>query len=207
MISARPSPKPRFFRTPAAFRTWLERHHADAAELWVGFYKVKSGKGGMVYQQALDEALCYGWIDGIVRALDEERYVQRFTPRRTGSTWSLVNTRKVKLLIERGLMRPAGLAAFERRDGKKPTRYSFEQQHGGLSAEYQARLEADAAARRYFESQPPGYRRTAAWWVMSAKKEETRARRFETLLEDCAAGRRLRVTLVSRAAREENGRG
>jgi len=190
---------PRFFRAPADFRAWLHAHHGTETELWIGFYKVKSGKGGMVYREALDEALCYGWIDGLVRRVDEDCYAQRFTPRRRDSTWSLVNTRRVKDLIAQGRMHPAGLAAFEGRDRKKAGLYSFEQQQEArLAPSFARQLKANAAARAFFEAQPRGYRRLATWWVMSAKKEETRARRFARLLDDSAAGRRINAVTPGR---------
>jgi uncharacterized protein YdeI (YjbR/CyaY-like superfamily) len=181
---------PKFFRTPAAFRAWLDRHHASEKELWVGFYKVKSGRGGMVYREALDEVLCYGWIDGLVKRVDEDCYTQRFTPRRSDSTWSLVNLRRVKELIAQGRMHAAGLAAFEGRNPRKAGLYSFEQKPK-LAPAFTRQLKANAAARAFFDAQPPGYRRLATWWVMSAKKDETRARRFAMLLDDSAAGRRV----------------
>jgi uncharacterized protein YdeI (YjbR/CyaY-like superfamily) len=183
-----------YFRTPAAFRRWLDAHHATEKELWVEFYKVASGRGGMVYREALDEALCYGWIDGMVRRLDAERYVQRFTPRKKDSNWSLVNVRRVQQLIEEGRVHPAGLAAFERRRDDRDDRtgiYSFEQREAGLAPKYAKHLKANAAAWAFFSAQPPGYRRLASWWVMSAKKEETRERRLARLIEDSAAGRRI----------------
>ena len=189
---------PTFFRTPADFRSWLDRHHAAEKELWVGFYKVKSGKKGMVYRGALDEALCYGWIDGLVRRVDEESYAQRFTPRKKDSTWSLVNIRRVKELIANGRMHAAGLAAFEGRDEKKAGLYSFEQSQVRLAPAFARQLKANPAARAFFEAQPPGYRRLATWWVMSAKKDETRARRFVTLLDDSAAGRRIKAATPGR---------
>jgi uncharacterized protein YdeI (YjbR/CyaY-like superfamily) len=181
---------PLFFPDPSAFRDWLERHHATEKELWVGFYKVKSGRGGMVYRQALDEALCYGWIDGMVRRVDEESYMQRFTPRRKGSTWSLVNTRRAKELQALGRMRPSGLAAFEARVEEKTGQYSFERQAVRLSRDLQRTFKADARAWAFFSAQSPSYRRTATWWVMSAKREETRQRRLARLMEACVAGRR-----------------
>jgi uncharacterized protein YdeI (YjbR/CyaY-like superfamily) len=184
---------PTFFETPARFRAWLEQHQASAKELWVGFYKVKSGKGGMVYPQALDEALCYGWIDGMVRRVDEVSYMQRFTPRRKGSSWSLVNTRRAAELIAAGRMRPSGLAAFEARVANRTGVYSFEQRAPRLEPAFKRQLDADAGARDFLDRQPPSYRRLATWWVMSAKKPETRARRFATLLADSRAGRRIRA--------------
>jgi uncharacterized protein YdeI (YjbR/CyaY-like superfamily) len=194
---------PTFFRTPATFRRWLERHHASETELWVGFYKVKSGKAGMVYREALDEALCYGWIDGLVRRVDEDSYAQRFTPRKKDSTWSLVNVRRVQELIAEERMAPAGLAAFERRTDGKTGIYSFEQRPAQLPAAYAARLTANPGAAAFFAAQPPGYRRLATWWVLSAKKEETRERRLATLIQDSAAGQRIRA---ARPARDDEER-
>ncbi len=152
----------------------------------------------MVYRGALDEALCYGWIDGLVRRVDEESYAQRFTPRKKDSTWSLVNIRRVKELIANGRMHAAGLAAFEGRNEKKAGLYSFEQSQVRLAPAFARQLKANPAARAFFEAQPPGYRRLATWWVMSAKKDETRARRFVTLLDDSAAGRRIKAATPGR---------
>jgi len=188
-----------FFKTPAAFRAWLEKHHDSEKELWVGFFKVKSGKGGMVYQQALDEALCYGWIDGMVRRVDEDSYAQRFTPRTLQSNWSQVNILRAQELIAAGQMRPSGLAAFERRPADASPAYSFEQRAAAFSAEQRKRLRANPAAWEFFSSQPQYYRRLATWWVTSAKREETRERRLATLIEDSAAGRRLKVATPSAA--------
>ena len=184
-------PTPRFFRTPAAFRRWLEKHHASAGEVWVGFWKKDSGKGGMVYPQALDEALCFGWIDGLVRGRDADCYMQRFTPRRPRSTWSAVNLRKVEALKAAGRMAPAGLEAVEKRDPKRANLYSNENRHVVLSAAYQKRFKANRAAWKFFEAQPPGYRRLAAFRVMSAKKEETRERRFSQLVAGSQRGERV----------------
>ena len=190
--------KPTFFATPAAFRDWLEQHHDSEREVWVGFYKVKSGRGGMVYREALDEALCYGWIDGLARGVDEHSYAQRFTPRKERSHWSQVNIRRAKELIAEGRMRPPGLAAFERRPADAAPAYSFEQRDVAFSPAQRKRFRANAAAWKYFESQPPSYRRIATWWVLSAKREDTRERRLATLIEDSAAGRRIKAALPSR---------
>ena len=194
--------RPRFFKTPAAFRAWLAKHHDSEKELWVGFYKVKSGKGGMVYRQALDEALCHGWIDGMVRRVDEDSYAQRFTPRRPQSNWSEVNIRRARELVAAGLMRPPGLAAFERRRVESPPAYSFEQRAASFSPQQQEHLQANPAAWTFFTSQPASYRRLATWWVTSAKREETRERRLATLVADSAVGRRL-----TEAASPPGGRG
>lgn len=188
---------PTFFETPAAFRQWLEEHHAIEKELWVGFYKVKSGKGGMVYREALEEALCYGWIDGMVRKVDEDSYAQRFTPRKKDSTWSRINVKRVQELQAEGRMRPPGTAAFDRRTEERTGRYSFEQQDPRLAPGLERTFKANAEAWTFFTRQPPSYRRLATWWVMSAKREDTRARRLLKLISDSAAGRRIRpVTLA-----------
>ncbi|HUF27418.1 MAG TPA: YdeI/OmpD-associated family protein [Gemmatimonadaceae bacterium] len=184
--------KPTFFATPARFRRWLERHHDSAAELWVGFYKKGSGRPSITWPESVDEALCFGWIDGIRKSLDDDSYVIRFTPRRRGSNWSAVNTRRATELIAEGRMRPAGLAAFEARDPAKAGVYSFEQRASArLDAAAEATFRKNRAAWRFFESLAPGYRRIALWWVISAKRAETRERRLQTLIADCAAGRKI----------------
>ena len=184
--------QPTFFATPAEFRRWLKQHHQSERELWVGFYKKSSGRPSLTWPESVDEALCFGWVDGVRRTVDGESYAIRFTPRKSGSTWSAVNTRRAGELIRAGRMQPAGLRAFEARDPERSGVYSFEQRTAArLSAEAEARFKTVPAAWSYFESQPPGYRKTAVWWVVSAKREATRARRLETLIEDSAAGRRI----------------
>jgi uncharacterized protein YdeI (YjbR/CyaY-like superfamily) len=185
--------EPTFFRTPAEFRAWLEEHHETETELLVGFYKKGSGRQGITWHEAVGEALCFGWIDGIGRRIDDDRRSIRFTPRKPRSTWSNVNIRRVGELTERGLMAPAGLAAFERRSESRSGIYAYEQSHEAeLEREQERAFRANAEAWSFFESQPPGYRRTAIHWVVSAKREETRARRLATLIGDSASGRRLR---------------
>ena len=180
-------PKPRFFATPADFRRWLEDHHGTASELWVGFHKRGSGKPSITWPESVDEALCFGWIDGIRRSVDATSYRIRFTPRRASSTWSAVNTRRMAELIAVGRARPAGIEAFERRSEAKSGIYSYEQRRSAeLGETYELRFRADREAWSYFQEQPPWYRRTATWWVVSAKREETRARRLATLI-DCSA--------------------
>jgi uncharacterized protein YdeI (YjbR/CyaY-like superfamily) len=174
--------------TADEFRAWLEQNHETASEIEVVFYKKGSGKPSMTWSESVDEALCFGWIDGVRRGRDEESYSIRFTPRKPRSTWSKVNVAKAQGLIAQGLMRPAGLAAFERRTDDNTGIYSFENQTE-LAPEYEARLRANRAAADYFDSRPPWYRRTAIHLVMSAKREETRERRLEQLIEDSAAGR------------------
>jgi uncharacterized protein YdeI (YjbR/CyaY-like superfamily) len=184
--------QPTFFATAAEFRRWLKRHHRSERELWVGFHKKSSGRPSLTWPESVDEALCFGWIDGVRRRVDDQSYAIRFTPRKSGSIWSAVNTRRAEALIRDGRMQPAGLKAFAARDPEKSGVYSYEQRRAArLGAEAEARLRADPAAWSFFESQPPGYRKTAVGWVMSAKREETRARRLETLIADSAAGRRI----------------
>jgi uncharacterized protein YdeI (YjbR/CyaY-like superfamily) len=183
--------EPIYFESEAAFRAWLETHHASQRELLVGFHRVATGQPSMTYAQALDQALCYGWIDGVRRRVDERRWVQRYTPRRRGSHWSEVNVRRAGELIELGLMRPAGLAAFQARDPEATARYSNEARTRGLDAASEAELRANPAAWEFFQRQPPGYRRTASWWVVSARQPETRRRRLATLIEHSALGERV----------------
>lgn len=182
---------PHYFTTPARFHNWLKKNHATATELLVGFYKVNSGKPSITYQEALDEALCFGWIDGIRKSVDEERYTIRFTPRKPTSNWSNVNIKRMKELIAAGRVQPAGLAAFEARQAAKSGVYTYENRPQQLSAEYEKKFCANKKAWEFFQSQAPYYQRTACGWVMTAKKEETRLRRLATLIEDSAQGRRL----------------
>ncbi len=177
-----------FFETPDAFRAWLTEHHARAPELWVGFHRTSTGRPSLTWPQSVDEALCFGWIDGLRKGLDAESYAIRFTPRRATSVWSAVNVRRVGELTALGRMQPAGRAAFEARD---PTvvPYSYGRDLEALDEASEARLRANATAWQFFEAQPAGYRRGAGHWVMSARREETRLRRLETLIDDSANGR------------------
>jgi uncharacterized protein YdeI (YjbR/CyaY-like superfamily) len=183
--------KPRFFRTAAAFGEWLAKNHDTAAELLVGFYKKDSGKPSITYPQALDEALIIGWIDGVRRNIDEESYSIRFSPRQPRSIWSNVNVKKVEALIAAGRMTPEGLAVFERRDAKRSGVYSYEREHAEFSPAEQKQLAADKKAHAFLEKVAPSYRRVITFWVVSAKKPETRARRMETLLEWSRKGERI----------------
>ncbi len=194
---------PRFFASPAEFRAWLEENHATAEELVVGFHKRSTGRPTMTWTESVREALCFGWIDGIRRSLGEEGYTIRFTPRRTRSIWSARNVQHVEELIAEGRMRPAGLAAYEARSPERTGIYAFEQRHSvRLEREQEERFRADPAAWDFFHEQPPSYRQTAIFWVVSAKREETRARRLEQLIADSAAGRRLaRLTPPGRRRR------
>jgi uncharacterized protein YdeI (YjbR/CyaY-like superfamily) len=182
--------EPTFFATPADFRAWLERHHESHSELIVGFHKRGSGRPSITWPEAVDQALCFGWIDGVRRRIDDTRYSIRFTPRKARSTWSAVNIRRMKELVEEGLVSPAGLAAFERRTDDRTAIYSHEQRKAAkLEPDQERRLRADERARAFFEAQPPSYRRAAIHWVTSAKKPETRERRLAQLIECSAAGR------------------
>lgn len=183
---------PRFFATAAAFRAWLEAHHAQASELWVGFHKKESGRPSLTWPESVDEALCFGWIDGLRKRFDEASYVIRFTPRRPGSTWSAVNLAKMAELLAAGRVAPAGLAAYERRSEAKARVYSYEQrQTATFPPELERRFRRARAAWTFFAAQPPGYRSLATYWVVSAKREETRARRLEKLVECSQEERRL----------------
>jgi uncharacterized protein YdeI (YjbR/CyaY-like superfamily) len=180
---------PTFFETPAAFRAWLEEHHEHTSELWVAFYKVGSGRPSITWPEAVDEALCFGWIDGIRKSVDASSYAIRFTPRKPRSTWSTVNINRVADLTRLGLMRPAGIAAFEARVEANSGIYAYEQrQTVALEDEYEQQFRANQAAWEFFQHQPAGYRRTAIWWVVSAKREETRRKRLATLIDDSAHG-------------------
>jgi uncharacterized protein YdeI (YjbR/CyaY-like superfamily) len=182
-----------FFEKPEQFRAWLEEHHESEQELLVGFYRKGSGRPSITWPESVDEALCFGWIDGIRRGIDDESYSIRFTPRKPTSNWSSVNIARVAELEKEGRMRPAGRAAFERRSEKRSGIYSYERRQAAkLDPAQQREFEAQPAAWAFFEQQPKGYRQTATHWVVSAKRPETRAKRLATLIEDSAAGRRLR---------------
>jgi uncharacterized protein YdeI (YjbR/CyaY-like superfamily) len=183
--------KPKFFTTPEQLRAWLEKNHATADELEVGFHKKSSGKKSITYAEALDEALCFGWIDGVKRSLNETSYQQRFTPRRARSIWSLVNVKHVERLKKSGRMHPAGIAAYEQRDPKRTGIYAFENAPREISAEYEKEFRKVKGAWEYFQTYPPYLKRTVSYWVMSAKKEETRATRLRRLIESCARGERI----------------
>lgn len=180
-----------YFASPADFRAWLAEHHGSVRELWVGFHKRATGRPTLTWPESVDEALCFGWIDGLRQRVDERRYRIRFTPRRAGSIWSAVNLRRAEELIAEGRMRPPGQAAWEKRREDRTRRYSFEQETAGLTPEHERDLRRDRAAWKFWTSQPPGYRKTASWWVESAKREETRRRRLAKLVEHSAAGRRI----------------
>jgi len=182
----------RFFETPAEFRAWLAEHHASATEVGVVFHKKSSGKASMTWSDAVDQALCFGWIDSIARRIDDTSRVQRFTPRKPKSNWSAVNIKKVAELTAQGLMAPAGLAAFARREEVRSGVYSYENRHlAALDSDREANFKARKKAWAFFGKQPPSYRQTAIYWVMNAKREETRSKRLDRLIEVSAEGRRV----------------
>ena len=184
---------PTFFSAPNLFRKWLEKNHGRVPELLVGFYKKDSGKPSITWPESVDEALCFGWIDGVRRSVDVHSYSIRFTPRRSGSIWSAVNVKRAKDLIARGAMRPAGQAAFETRSDKKSGIYAYEQRDlAKLTAAAERQFRANRKAWDFFQKQPPWYRRTAIYWVATAKKEETRQKRLTTLVADSENERTIR---------------
>jgi uncharacterized protein YdeI (YjbR/CyaY-like superfamily) len=183
--------KPTFFEKPEDFRAWLQKNHATNTELLVGFYKKSSGKPSITWKESVDQALCFGWIDGVRRSLDADSYTIRFTPRTPRSTWSAVNIDRATELKRLGLMTPAGLAAFERRSDERSRIYSYERENATLDRASEKLFRSDRKAWAFFERQAPSYKRAAVWWVTSAKREETRARRLATLIEDSRNERRI----------------
>lgn len=182
------------FAAPEDFRAWLTQHHAKRDELWVGYWKKATGRPSMTWPESVDQALCFGWIDGIRKKIDEEAYTIRFTPRRTGSVWSTRNIERYDVMAEAGLVEPAGRAAWERRTEDKSSIYSYEQERRKLvlSDLYLQRLRENAAAWSDWEARPPGYKKQVAHWVMSAKREETRVRRLQQLIDDSAEQRKIK---------------
>ncbi|MEP7175293.1 MAG: YdeI/OmpD-associated family protein [Gemmatimonadales bacterium] len=183
---------PVFFATPAEWRAWLTLHHGTAAEVWVGFHKKGTGRASLTWPEAVDQALCFGWIDAVRKRIDDASYMIRFTPRRTGSTWSSVNIARVKALTRLAQMQPAGLAAFRARTAAKSGIYAYEQDRARLPELMERQFRRNREAWTFFQARPAWYRHTATWWVVSAKQEATRARRLGTLIEDSAAGRTIR---------------
>jgi uncharacterized protein YdeI (YjbR/CyaY-like superfamily) len=181
---------PMFFASPVEWRAWLEKHHADKRELWVGFYKRGSGRPSITWPEGVDGALCFGWIDGVRKSIDAISYKIRFTPRKPRSVWSAININRVAELLKSGLMHSAGLAAFENRDDARSAIYAYEQRKTAkLPALFEKKFREHAGAWKFFRSQPPWYQRTSTYWVISAKREETRLKRLATLI-DCSAGKR-----------------
>jgi uncharacterized protein YdeI (YjbR/CyaY-like superfamily) len=182
---------PNYFKTPAAFRAWLEKHHATAKELLVGFHKIDSGLPSMTWPQSVDEALCFGWIDGVRRRVDEQRYSIRFTPRKPGSIWSAVNIRKMEILQAQGLVLAAGLAAFAKRSETKSAIYAFEQKKpAAFDPVSEKTFKANRAAWAFFTEQAPWYKQKVIWWVISAKQEKTKRSRLQKLIDESTQARR-----------------
>lgn len=191
-----------YFESADAFRAWLETNHASASELWVGYHKKGTGRPSVTHPEAVDEALCFGWIDGVRKSVDAERFTNRFTPRTARSIWSQVNIRRVAELTAERRMQPAGLAAFEGRDPTRQNLYSNEQrQHPELPPELEEHFKGNAAAWEFWLAQPPGYRKTASWWVISAKRDEIRWKRLGQLIHDSESGRR--IALLTPASRRK----
>ncbi|HXT61436.1 MAG TPA: YdeI/OmpD-associated family protein [Pyrinomonadaceae bacterium] len=184
--------KPRFFKTPAAFRKWLAANHDKSKELWVGFYKKETGKPSITWPESVDEALCFGWIDGIRKKFDEESYVIRFTPRKKESIWSAVNMRNVERLIKEKRMMTAGLNAYAARKEFRSGIYSYEERPVELVEPYASQFKKNKTAWKFFQAQPPGYRKMMTWFIVSAKTEPTRMKRLARLIENSERGQRLR---------------
>lgn len=183
--------KPQFFATPTAFWQWLEAHHDTTTEIVVGFHRIDSGVASMTWTESVRVALCFGWIDGHVKRLDATRYTRRFTPRKATSTWSAVNVRHMKELIESGAMQSSGRAAFERRTGARSSVYSFEQPDIELPEPLRSELQAHTNAHDFWTAQPASYRKAVTWWILTAKQDTTKRRRFATLLAHAVNGERI----------------
>lgn len=184
--------QPTFFATQADFRKWLKENHSKASELIVGFYKVGSGKPSMTWSESVDQAICFGWIDGIRKSIDKDSYLIRFTPRNPKSIWSTVNIRKVETLMDQGLMQAAGIAAHNLRKENKSGIYTYENKEIRLPDDFEKAFRLNEKAWAYFQSMPFSYRKPAIYWVMSARQEATRAKRFDELLRDSEAARKIK---------------
>ena len=181
-----------YFATAERFRAWLAKNHDSERELLVGFYKKSSGRPSITWPESVDEALCFGWIDGVRRSVDDERYTIRFTPRKPRSIWSAVNIARMKALTGEKRVLPAGAKAFAARRENRSGIYAYEQRRERLEEPYAGMLKKNTAAAAFFDAQPPGYRKVIGWWIVSAKQEETRLKRLKTLIEACEKGKRLR---------------
>lgn len=190
--------KPRFFASKSDFREWLEKNHDTVPELWVEYYKKKTGIPSITWPESVDEALCFGWIDGIRKSIDEQRYKIRFTPRREDSNWSAVNIQRVEELKKQGLMRPPGIKAFKNKKGKNSEQYSYEGRNVKLKKEYQNKIKSNNKAWKFFKALAPSYRKASVTWVMSAKKEETRERRLGVLIKSSEQGQKIPPLVISK---------
>ncbi len=184
--------KPTYFKTPQDFRKWLLQHHDKETELMVGFYKVSSNRPSITWSESVDQAICFGWIDGVRKSIDDERYCIRFTPRKPTSIWSGVNIKKVEELTSKGLMHPPGSEAFKKRKENKSRIYSYEKVPAIFSKEFEKKFKSNKKAWQYFIAHPSSYTRTATHWVMSAKREATRLKRLEELIQDSLEGRKIK---------------
>jgi uncharacterized protein YdeI (YjbR/CyaY-like superfamily) len=182
----------KYFKTEEDLRKWYMKNHSKLTEQWIGYYKKTSGKPSITYSQAVDQALCFGWIDGIAKGIDENQYCQRFTPRRKNSIWSAVNLKKVDELTKKKLMMPAGMKTYNGRNKNRTNMYSFEQEKHELPSQYEKKFKANKKAWANFQLMAPSYRKPAIWWVISAKQEETQLRRLATLIEDSENGRKIK---------------
>ena len=182
------SEEPRFFSTQAELRAWFQEHHETLEEQWIGYYKKASGNPSITWPESVDEALCFGWIDGLRKSIDETRYKIRFTPRRRGSHWSAKNLARISELQEADLVEDAGVRIYEARNVKREKLAAYERGEVVLPAKYLDSIRANEAAWAYLEAAPPSYLKQVSWWVLSAKREETRVRRLSTLIESCASG-------------------
>jgi uncharacterized protein YdeI (YjbR/CyaY-like superfamily) len=183
--------KIKYFKSAKDFRRWLEKNHASTQELWVGYYKKNSGRPSITWPESVDEALCFGWIDGIRKSVDDLRYTIRFSPRRRGSIWSAVNIKRAQELSDKGLMRAPGKAAFDARKEYKSGIYSYEQRSVNLDGLYEKKLKQNKDAWDFFYAQSPSYRKAIGWWIVSAKQEATRLKRLQKLIEESANRKRL----------------
>ena len=183
--------KIKYFKSAKEFRSWLEKYHTIKRELWVGYYRKASGQPSITWPESVDEALCFGWIDGIRKSVDDVRYTIRFTPRRRESIWSAINIKRARELKDKGLMKRSGNAAFEARRENRSGIYSYEQRSANLDGPYERKLRQNKAAWHFFYAQPPSYRKAIGWWVVSAKQEATRLKRLEKLISESARGQRL----------------
>lgn len=183
--------EPVFFEKEEEFGQWLNEHHSDTDELWVGYYKTKTGIPSITWPESVDRALCYGWIDGIRKSLDDQRYMIRFTPRRPSSIWSAVNLKRIKELIAEGRIQPSGLEVYQNRSKERSERYSYEQKKARLDEAFAAKFKENVQAWSFFQTLPPSTRKPSVWWVMSAKRQSTRERRLQTLIDCSAKGEKI----------------
>jgi uncharacterized protein YdeI (YjbR/CyaY-like superfamily) len=184
--------KPEFFAKPSDLRKWFDKNHRKETELYLGFYKRASGKPSITWPESVDQALCFGWIDGVRKSIDDERYFIRFTPRKPTSIWSAINSKKVNDLTEKGMMRPEGIEAFKKRQKKKSKIYSYERSEKQLPADYEKKFMANKKAWTFFKSLAPGYKKVAIHRILNAKQESTRLRKLQTLIDNSEANLHVR---------------